>query len=71
MTPSLHVFLSMSLTMGVPLAWAVRELFVMRAAGGGSLPPAADAVPDPKPLPPSLVVPGYVRGNSVRQVETV
>lgn len=56
MTPTMHVILSMSLTMGVPLVWAVRELFVMKRQGGGSLPSGPDAVPAPKPLPPELII---------------
>jgi hypothetical protein len=54
MSPTLHVILSMSLTMGVPLVWAVRELVMLRADNGGSLPGGPDALPEPRPLPPEL-----------------
>ncbi len=56
MSPALHVTLSMSLTMGIPLIWAVRELLVVRADLGGSLRGGPDATPDPKPLPPELIL---------------
>ncbi len=59
MSPSTHVILSMSLTMGVPLLWAVRELFVMHRANGGGLAPQADEAPAPKPLPSGLIPPDY------------
>ncbi len=79
MSPALHVILSMSLTMGIPLLWAVRELLVMRADLGGSLRGGPDATPEPKPLPPELTIrplpPGLVPPDyaldRVREVETV
>ncbi len=54
MSPALHVTLSMSLTMGIPLIWAVREWLAMRAdlSGGGR--PGPDTTPQPLPLPPEL-----------------
>jgi hypothetical protein len=69
----------MSLTMGIPLIWAVRELMVMRADLGGSLRGGPDATPEPRPLPPELahrplppgLVPPEYALNQVREVEPV
>jgi hypothetical protein len=59
MSPALHVTLSMSLSMGIPLVWAVRELLVMRADLGGSRRHMPEPDPAPKPLPSGLVPPDY------------
>ena len=79
MSPSLHVTLSLALSMGIPLAWAVRELLVMRADLGGAGRSEPDATPEPRPLPPDLTIkplpaglvpPEYVLAR-VREVEKV
>ena len=64
MTPDTQILLSGALTFGVPLAFAVRELVVVRRPprGGGGGPPApAPAPPKPKPLPDCLIPRPYVR----------
>ena len=80
MSPTLHVFLSMSLTMGVPLIWAMRELYTLRRDDGGSLPGGPDATPEPRPLPPELTIrrlppglvpPDYAMKRPVRAPERV
>ena len=71
MAPSLHVALSMSLTMGIPLVWAIRELVVLRRGRGGSLRGAADATPEPRPLPSGLVPPDYALRKVTRRLENV
>jgi hypothetical protein len=57
MRPEIQVILSGSLTFGVPLILAVRELYILRRGSGGGWRP--DPKPDdvtPKPLPPCLLV---------------
>ncbi len=67
MTPETQILLSGALTFGVPLAFAVRELVVLRrpprGGGGGGGPPApAPAPPKPKPLPDCLIPRPYAPG---------
>ncbi len=53
MEPETHILLSGLLTFGVPLVWALRELFVLRRdnRGGGWHEPAPDPQPGPPPPP--------------------
>lgn len=57
MTPLTFVLLSGALTFGVPLAFAVRELFLLlQATHGGDEPPPEERFPAaPKPLPACLL----------------
>jgi hypothetical protein len=54
MSPETQILLSGALTFGVPLAFAVRELVLLRrdrGAGGGAGPAKAPAAPPPAPRP--------------------
>lgn len=73
MSPSNQIILSGLLTFGAPLAFAIRELIVLRRppSGGLGLPPAPPPEPTrPRPLPdcliPRLIEPPVVR---VRELE--
>lgn len=65
MSPDVQILLSGALTFGVPLAFAVRELWVLRrdGAGGGcrerdptpSTPPTPDPAGVRRPLPDCLI----------------
>ena len=52
MRPDVQIFLSGSLTFGVPLLLAVRELIVLRRGGGSGWSPPRDDEPEPGPLSP-------------------
>jgi hypothetical protein len=55
MRPDVQILLSGSLTFGVPLILAVRELVVLRRGGGPGWRPDDHREPDPMPLlPPEL-----------------
>ena len=56
MSPSLQVFLSGTLTFGVPLGFALRELALLRRWNGGGRRPPVPEVP-PRALPPCLLAP--------------
>ena len=47
-----HMLLSGTLTFGVPLALAVRELVVLRRPPGGAWPGDGPKTPAPLPMPP-------------------
>lgn len=47
-----QVFLSGALTFGVPLAWAVRELVILRRPDRGAWGGDGPKIPNPMPLPP-------------------
>ncbi len=58
MSPETQVMLSGSLTFGVPLVLALRELVVLRRRGNGGW--RRERTPEPttpKPLPPCLLIP--------------
>ncbi len=52
MRPDVQILLSGSLTFGVPLVLAVRELIVLRRNGGSGWSPPPDEAPEPGPLTP-------------------
>jgi hypothetical protein len=56
MRPELQVILSGSLTFGVPLILAVRELLILRRGSGGWRPDPKPEDETPKPLPPCLLI---------------
>lgn len=47
-----HILLSFTLTFGVPLAWALRELLMLRRPQGGAWPGDGPTTPPPHPMPP-------------------
>jgi hypothetical protein len=53
MSPAWHVTLDCTLSMGLPVLWGVRELFLLRR--GGWRPGRTEA--DPRPVPPMDFVP--------------
>ncbi len=53
MNAGLQVVLSGTLTFGVPLAWAVREWFVLRRPEGGAWGGDGPTPTRPLPMPPS------------------
>lgn len=57
MTPLTFVLLSGTLSFGVPLAFAIRELLMLSTSpGGGGEPPAEERLPSaPRPLPACLL----------------
>jgi hypothetical protein len=61
MSPGLQVFLSGTLTFGVPLVVAVREIVVTKR-GGGWRPERLPEQRPTKPLPPCLIPPPRPRG---------
>jgi hypothetical protein len=61
MSPELQVFLSGTLTFGVPLVVAVREIVVTKR-GGGWRPERLPEQRPTKPLPPCLLPPPRPRG---------
>lgn len=52
MDAGLQVVLSGTLTFGVPLAWAIREWYVLRRPDGGAWPGDEKRPDHPRPLPP-------------------
>ena len=52
MRPEIQIVLSGSLTFGVPLALAVRELFVLRRGGNSGWSPPREEEPERGPLSP-------------------
>ncbi|MBL6455243.1 hypothetical protein JMJ55_07910 [Belnapia sp. T6] len=75
MTPEAFVLLSGSLTFGVPLVLALRELRGLRRGGGGWRPDPVPPAPRPlprggsgKPLPDGLI-PRPLPARPVRQLE--
>lgn len=59
MTPLTFVLLSSTLSFGVPMALALRELLMLSpsAPGGEGPPPEQHFVPAPRPLPDCLLPP--------------
>ena len=51
MSPVVQVVLMSVLTFGVPLVWALRELFLLRRSDRGSWRPDAPEI-RPRPMPP-------------------
>lgn len=47
-----HILLSFTLTFGVPLILALRELVILRRPQGGAWPGDGPASPLPQPMPP-------------------
>jgi hypothetical protein len=47
-----HVLLSGTITFGIPLALAIRELILLRRPPRGAWPGDGPRAPEPKPLPP-------------------
>ena len=52
MNAGLQVFLSFTLTFGIPLAWAIREWWVLRRPEGGAWPGDGPRPVSPRPRPP-------------------
>ncbi len=77
MDPAVQVICSMSLSFGVPLAIAVRELIMLRRGGGTrdrKLPeptPVAPISSGSRPLPPCLIPQVPARPARTRELEPV